>query len=42
MVDLSRATHVEILQMVVSSISTYLWELIKREWTQDHVPVELI
>lgn len=39
---LSRATHVELLQLVVSSISMELWELIRREWEQDPKLLELI
>lgn len=34
---LSRASHGELLQLLVSSISIYLWELIKKEW--EHAPV---
>lgn len=32
---LCRATHGELLQMTVSSISSELWECIKREWSED-------
>lgn len=39
---LSRATHGKILQMSVSSVSSELWGLIKREWENDPKLVELI
>lgn len=39
---LLRATHGELLQLTVSSISMELWDLIKSEWEQDPKLLELI
>lgn len=39
---LSRATHGELLQLSVSSISGELWDLIQREWREDPKLLELI
>lgn len=39
---LSRATHGELLQLAVSSVSLELWGLIKEEWEKDEKLKELI
>lgn len=39
---MSRATHGELLQLAVSSVSSELWDLIKKEWEQDEKLRDLI